>query len=134
MNEYLDQAINKLNQNGSLGAKERVMHHAVRRTLTDFCKQDAEFAQAVAQGGSFADCMKKVAEGVGGSISDIDAYTKAVQFYFPGAKIRVQMSIDLIGEAAKGGPSRLPAATALPDAGRAKSASEGLILDFTQFL
>ena len=131
MNEYLDQAINKLNQNGSFGAKENVMKNAVRRTLEDFCKQDGEFAQAVAQGGSFVDCMKAVAKGVGTSISDLEAYTKAVQYYFPGAKIRVQMSIDLIGEAA-GGPSQSPAATALPGVGRAKS--EGLILDFTEFL
>lgn len=65
-----------------------------------FCRQDAEFAQAVVQGGSFADCMKKVAAGVGNSISDLDAYKKAVQFYFPGAEVRMQLTIDLIGQAA----------------------------------
>lgn len=124
MNEYLDQAINKLNQNGHSGQKEKAMAAAVRRTLTDFCKQDGEFAQAVAQGGSFVDCMKKVAEGVGNSISDLEAYTKAVQFYFPGAKIRVQMSIDLIGDAAKSEPEK----------STAKPSAAGLILDFTQFL
>lgn len=124
MSEYLDQAINKLNQNGSFGAKERAMHHAVRKTLTDFCKQDAEFAQAVAQGGSFLDCMKKVAEGVGDSISDLDAYRKAVQFYFPGAEIRMQMTIDLIGDAAKSEPEK----------STAKPSAAGLILDITQFL
>ncbi len=118
MNEYLDQAINKLNQNGHSGQKEKAMAAAVRRTLTDFCKQDGEFAQAVAQGGSFVDCMKKVAEGVGNSISDLEAYTKAVQFYFPGAEIRMQMTIDLIGAAAVEQPQTMGP----------------MILDITQFL
>lgn len=44
--------------------------------------------------------MKKVAAGVGNSISDLDAYKKAVQFYFPGAEVRMQLTIDLIGQAA----------------------------------
>ena len=52
------------------------------------------------QGGTFEDCMKAVAKGCGSSISDLDAYKKAVQFYFPGAQIRMTMTIDLIGAAA----------------------------------
>jgi len=118
VNEYLKQAIEKLNQNGSFGQKADIMKHAVRRTLEDFCRQDEEFAQAVAQGGSFGDCMKKVAEGVGNSISDLDAYRKAVQFYFPGAEIRMQMTIDLIGAAAVEQPQTMGP----------------MILDITQFL
>ena len=77
------------------GTKELAMKSAVMTALLDFCRQDAEFAQAVAQGGSFPDCMKAVAKGVGSSISDIDAYKKAVSFYFPGAGITVRMTIDL---------------------------------------
>ena len=96
----LNEAVKKLNPKQAAGQKEKVMAPAVAAVLKDFCEQDAEFAQAVAQGGSFKDCMHAVAKGVGGSISDIDAYKKAVQFYFPGAEIRVQMSIDLIGDAA----------------------------------
>ena len=86
------------------GSKERAMAGAVAEALRSFCRQEAEFAQAVDQGGSFADCMAAVAKGVGSSISDIDAYKKAVGFYFPGAKIQVQMTIDLIGDAAKAEP------------------------------
>ena len=63
--------------------------------MLEFCLQDGEFAQAVAQGGNFADCMKAVAKGCGSSISDLAAYRKAVQFYFPGADIRMRMEIDL---------------------------------------
>ena len=44
---------------------------AVMAALKDFCLQEEEFAQAIVQGGTFADCMKAVAKGVGNSISDI---------------------------------------------------------------
>lgn len=102
MNNWLTRAHQKLEaeKKGVVGNKEKVMAPAVMAALKDFCKQDAEFAQAVAQGGSFADCMKKVANGVGNSISDLDAYKKAVQFYFPGAKVQMALTIDLIGDAA----------------------------------
>lgn len=98
-----EQAAEKLNKEVKdvKGQKENVMKSAVIDALLDFCVQEEEFAQAVVQGGSFADCMAAVAKGVGNSISDISAYRKAVQFYFPGAKIRVEMSIDLIGDARK---------------------------------
>ena len=76
------------------------MAHEVAAQLEFFCRQDTEFAQAVAQGGEFPDCMKKVAEGVGSSISDLEAYKRAVRFYFPGAAVKMQLTIDLIGKAA----------------------------------
>ena len=83
------------------GQKEMAMKGAVIAAVKDFCVQDEEFAQAVVQGGTFAECMKKVAAGTGNAISDLDAYKKAVQFYFPGAEVRMQLTIDLIGKAAE---------------------------------
>lgn len=102
MNNWLSQATQKLAEEKSAvkGNKEQAMAGAVLAAIKDFCKQEPEFAQAVVQGGSFADCMKKVAAGVGNSISDLDAYKKAVQFYFPGAEVKMQLTIDLIGKAA----------------------------------
>ena len=97
----LKEALEKLDPKTAVGQKEKVMAKAVADALQDFCKQDAEFAQAVAQGGSFKECMHKVAAWISSSISDIDAYKRAVQYYFPGAEIRVQMRIDLIGGAAE---------------------------------
>lgn len=96
-----EQAAERLNREikDVKGQKEGAMKSAVVEALLTFCMRDEEFAQAVVQGGSFADCMTAVAKGVGNSISDISAYRKAAQFYFPGAKIRVEMSIDLIGDA-----------------------------------
>lgn len=102
LNNWAAQAFEKLDkeQKAVSGQKEKVMAGAVLAAIKDFCKQDEEFAQAVVQGGTFADCMKKVAAGVGNCISDLDAYKKAVQFYFPGAKVQMQLALDLIGDAA----------------------------------
>lgn len=120
LEKWATKAMEKLEKEKSKvsGTKETAMAAAVAAALIDFSQQDAEFAQAVVQGGSFADCMKAVAKGVGNSISDIDAYKKAVQFYFPGAKIKMQLSIDLIGDAA----------------GTDKAPGGGLVLDFSSIL
>ena len=102
MENWAAQAVKKLDgeQKDVKGQKEMAMKGAVLAAVKDFCVQDEEFAQAVVQGGTFAECMKKVAVGVGNSISDLDAYKKAVQFYFPGAEVKMQLTIDLIGKAA----------------------------------
>lgn len=123
MRNWAVQAVEKLDKekSGVSGQKEKVMMPAVCTVLKDFSMQDEEFAQAVVQGGTLADCMKQVAAGVGNSISDIDAYKKAVQFYFPGAEIKVQMSIDLIGKARGTDP--------VPDVPK----SNGLLLNLEDF-
>ena len=69
------------------------MKGAVREALLDFCRQNEEFAQAVAQGGSFKDCMTAVAKGVKNSISDLEAYRRAAAFYFDGAQVQFSMTI-----------------------------------------
>lgn len=97
MSGWYKQAKEKLEQGAKAvkGQKERAMKEAVKNTLLDFCQQNKEFAQAVVQGGSFAECMTAVAKGVGNSISDLEAYKKAVSFYFPGAEVQMQMLIRL---------------------------------------
>lgn len=78
-----------------------VMAGPVAEKLMDFCRQEEEFAQAVVQGGSFAECMSAVAKNCGSAISDVEAYQRAVKFYFPGAKVRASITIDLVGDAAE---------------------------------
>lgn len=93
-----EKAIEKLEREAKEGSYDRyaqVMKKDVLAALKEFCRQDEEFAGAVLDGGSFENCMKVVANGVGSAISDLDAYTRAVRFYFPGAGIRMQMKIDL---------------------------------------
>ena len=120
MEQFYEQAVEKLSAAKVKGHKENIMAPFVAEALQNFCKQDEEFSQAVAQGGSFQDCMTAVAKGVGGSISDFDAYKKAVQFYFPGAEIRMEMTIDLVG-AAKHHLTK-------------EKKSEGIVLSLEEFL
>lgn len=99
MSEWMDKAAARLEDESKSGKFDKygsAMKQAVKTALLDFCRQDDEFAQAVVQGGSFADCMSAVGKKVkNGSISDFDAYSAAVGFYFPGARISIEMRIEL---------------------------------------
>lgn len=97
MNTWYEQAENRLkDEYGKVkGHKESAMKSAVRDALLEFCRQNEEFAQAVAQGGTFPDCMAAVAKGVGSSISDLEAYRRAAAFYFDGAKVNFTMAVQL---------------------------------------
>ena len=93
--------------------------------LMEFCRQDTEFAQAVYQGGSFGDCMKTVARNCGTGISDLEAFRRAVQFYFPGADIRFSMGINLCASVEEKDPV-MPAAP--------KTDKPSISLDLSDFL
>lgn len=98
MNEWYERAKQKLEAEQKAGKYDRyaaVMKEAVCEAMVGFCRQDGEFAQAVVQGGTFEDCMKAVAKNCGNAISDLEAFRRAVQFYFPGADVRFQMSVNL---------------------------------------
>ena len=83
-------------KNAKLSQKGGAVKNAVVSALIDFCKQNSEFAQAVEQSGkSVADCIEFTVEKAGNSISDLDVYKKAVEFYFPGATVKCQLTIDL---------------------------------------
>jgi len=99
---------------GVKGKYEVVMKSAVRDALLQFSQQDEEFAQAVAEGGSFKDCMAAVAKGVTNSLSDIEAYRRAAQFYFDGAKVQFEMRIQLT-------PAQV------------EDAPKGIVIDLTDF-
>lgn len=123
---WKEQAREKLEKELKAGSYDRyanVMKNSVKEALESFADQDDEFAQAIVQGGSFSDCMKAVAKGCGQSISDLEAYQRAAAFYFPGAKIKFQMRIDLIGDAA-----------GADDAGEEKENGGAVIIDLLQFL
>lgn len=102
MNEWYEQAKSKLEAEKKAGSYDRyanAMKDAVCEALDDFCRQDREFAQAVVQGGTFADCMKAVAKNCGSSISDLEAFRRAVRFYFPGADVKFHMTVNLCADA-----------------------------------
>ena len=118
------------------GQKEGAIKHAVMEALLDFARQDEEFAQAIAQGGSFAGCMAAVCKGIGTSISDLEAYRRAAQFYFPGSTVRFEMRIDLVGDAAEKETDCHTSAAALVrnDGGGKTEAKAGLVFDLADFL
>lgn len=97
--EIIDAAIERLHQQDKEANYDRygqIMHKAVRDALCEFCRQNAEFARAICQTDKHLDgCLKAVAKGCGNGISDLDAFTRAVQFYFSGAKISFKMLIDV---------------------------------------
>ena len=79
--------------------KAKVFYQPTLEVLSDFCRQDERFAEAVLQNeGSFCDCLSAVSKGVGSAVSDLDVYRKAVQYYLPDAQITMQMSIYLGAE------------------------------------
>ena len=97
--EIIDAAIGRLHQQDNKAKYDRygqIMHKAVRDALCEFCRQNAEFARAICQTDKHLDgCLKAVAKGCGNGISDLDAFTRAVQFYFSGATISFKMLIDV---------------------------------------
>ena len=97
--EIIDAAVDRLHQQDKEAKYDRrgqIMHAAVRDALCEFCRQNAEFARAICQTDKHLhDCLKHVAEGCGNGISDLDAFTRAVDFYFSGAKISFKMLIDV---------------------------------------
>ena len=101
MNEWYKQAKSKLEAERKAGKFDRcasAMKDAVCDALDGFCRQDSEFAQAVVQGGPFEDCMKAVAKNCGNVISDLEAFRRAVHFYFPGADVKFHMTVNLCAD------------------------------------
>ena len=97
--EIITAAVGRLERENKEAKYDRyggVLHTPVCAALSEFCRQNAEFAQAVCQSDQhFGDCVKAVAKGVTTTLSDLEAYTRAVQFYFAGATISFKMLIDV---------------------------------------
>lgn len=81
-----------------LGKKELAIQNDTIKAVELFCEQHPEFRQAVEQGGSFADCLKHCVSGSGSSISDLEVFKRAAQFYFPEADVHFHMQIILPGD------------------------------------
>lgn len=80
------------------GQYQKAIASETAKALTHFCEQEPEFEQAIEQSGkTFQDCLDSVCKGVGSSMSDLEAYSKAVKFYFETAEVHFNMSIDLSG-------------------------------------
>lgn len=102
MENFREQALLKLERElaefKTTNRKAEVVKKHVYNTLKDFACQDAEFAQAIVQSSkTLAQVCEASVKCCSSSISDFECYSKAVAEYFPGAKIRYNMTIDLVG-------------------------------------
>ena len=96
MEEFVPKAVEKIESGIAAvkGQKENVVKRPVADALISFCRQQEEFAQAVVQSDkTFADCVAHVVKGCGNALSDIEAYRKAVGFWFPGAVVDMVLTI-----------------------------------------
>lgn len=94
-----EEAVKKLTEQDKEAKYDKygaIMHGAVLEALCEFSRQNAEFAQAIVQTDKTLEgCLKHVAKGCGNGMSDFDAFSRAVDFYFSGAKISFKMLIDV---------------------------------------
>ena len=96
-------AITKIEQEikapGKLSRIEAAMLEPVGKMLIGFCRQDQRFAEAVFEKKeTLTDCMHAVSKGVTYALSDVEAYKRAVQFYFPAAEVDFKCVIVLPAE------------------------------------
>lgn len=90
--EKLDKEYKENEKN--FGRAAAVMAPDTKKALISFIEQDEEFADAILQNSqTFGDCMKTVEKNCGSALSDLEAFKRAVQFYFPGAEIEYQMKL-----------------------------------------
>lgn len=81
------------------GRKQKAISSYAAKALMQFCEQEPEFEQAIEQSGkTFQECLDSVVDGTENSMSDLEAYSKAVKFYFSTAVVHFNMTIDLSGD------------------------------------
>ena len=72
----------------------RAVLPSVAKALEDFCYQSPEFARAIVDcKKTLAECCETIMKKCGSSISDLEVYRRAVQFYLPGSQIDMQMRV-----------------------------------------
>ena len=108
-------AINKIRsefKSARLSLKGQAVGPSVVDTLVSFCEQNSEFAQAVVQSDkTVGQCIDSTIKDCGRSISDIEVYRKAVEFYFSGATVHFNMTIDLGDDGFSNAPAPVTAPT-----------------------
>lgn len=75
-----------------------VIASPVRDALSEFCKQEPEFADFVLTSKkTVADCIRHIAGEISGknAVSDHDVYEMAARYFFPTARVIMTPAIDL---------------------------------------
>lgn len=80
------------------GRKEQVIHTHVARTLRAFCDEEPHFAEVLVKTKrTLSECCAYIVDGSDNALSDLEAYRRAVQFYFPHADVEFKMLVRLTG-------------------------------------
>ena len=83
---------------GSWEAK--AVREYILKTLIRFADQEPRFAEVVCNTTrTLSECCAAVVHNAGRALSDLDAYRRAVQFYFPNAEVEFVMNVKLTGSA-----------------------------------
>ena len=134
MEEFVSKAVEKIEDGIAAvkGQKENVVKRPVADALISFCRQQEEFAQAVVQSDkTFADCVAYVIKGCGNALSDIEAYRKAVGFWFPGAVVDMVLTIRMSEfEEPEKVPEEAPEIPAKPEKAKSQTSVD---LEFSLF-
>ena len=92
------------------GREAQAVRDYILKTLIYFADQEPRFAEVVCNTKrTFSECCAAVVHNAGGMISDLDAYRRAVQFYFPSAEVEFVMNVKLTGAAPTADEMRKPA-------------------------
>lgn len=106
--EFVNPATKKIDveiKKCNLDKKGNAIKHSVVAVLKDFCKQNNEFSQAVEQTDkTVIGCIRSIVKDCGSCISDLEVFNRAVEFYFPGAKVKFTMTVDLGDEGFSNNP------------------------------
>ena len=95
----IESAVKKLSdtaqKKGCSNNKASVMYSHIVKALKNFCEQNVEFAEAVLQSNkTVGECADSIGRSINGSsISDIEVYRKAAEFYFPGCVVEFEMKL-----------------------------------------
>lgn len=69
--------------------------------LCDLCNKSEAFEKVIVESDkTLNECLEEITKGLGQSISDIELYRRAVQFYCPDADIHFDMRIEMPNEKA----------------------------------
>ena len=93
----INQAVEKINPKlKKINKYAAVIAEPTAKALHGFCRQSEEFARAIAETDkTFKDCLETITKDIGSSISDIEVYQKAAEFFSPGAKVEFGMLIHM---------------------------------------
>lgn len=97
--DYISESIKKIDKEEkafSASWMAGVVKERTAETIRSFCKQSTAFAEVVFKTKrTLSECCESIVDGISAKegISDIDAFKKAVKFYFPDSDVEFQMLI-----------------------------------------